>query len=297
MSRGLTDEPAAANVAGRAKVIQPFGWLIGFSSDWRMGCASANIDAVFGEPAADLLGRPLADLLIPSAVHAIRNRFALLRAGEGVERMFGQILIEGQGAFDLVLHLDDSWSILEVVASSRQTSMDAASMVARMAQRCSEIADLESLASTATRELRALTGFDSVMLMHCRGGEVEPLATSARSGSPDFGALGTLTERNARLCWIKDVESEPVALLSSGTLAAAEPRYLLCGESEVEQELRRAGVRSALLAPIRYGEAALKGSVIALHRTPKAPDLSRLAAVELFTTFLALKIENLELRG
>lgn len=170
-------------------------------------------------------------------------------------------------------------------------------MVARMAQRCSEVADLEALTATATRELRALTGFDCVMLMRRRGDSVEQLAASCRSGSPDFGALGTRCTRNEQLCWIEDIESEPVPLVSSGTSQVAEPRFLRCGESEVEDELRRAGVRSVLLAPIRYGEADLKGSVIALHRTPKAPDLSRLAAVELFAAFLALKIENLELRG
>ncbi|MCX7322483.1 MAG: hybrid sensor histidine kinase/response regulator, partial [Hyphomicrobiales bacterium] len=69
--------------------IQPIGFLVAVSSDWIVARVSSNVDEFIGRTQQDMVGHPLADFLPSLAIHDLRNRVALLRGPDAVERVFG----------------------------------------------------------------------------------------------------------------------------------------------------------------------------------------------------------------
>src|SRR5689334_9626969 len=68
--------------------IQPIGFLLVLTADWIISNVSANV-AEFLEIGEDgLIGRPAADVLTKQAIHTLRNRLALLRGKDAMERVF-----------------------------------------------------------------------------------------------------------------------------------------------------------------------------------------------------------------
>ena len=66
--------------------IQPFGFLLAVSPEWVILRASVNSASFIGRSPDELIGKPLVDVFTAEAVHAIRNRMALLRGDDAVER-------------------------------------------------------------------------------------------------------------------------------------------------------------------------------------------------------------------
>ena len=59
--------------------IQPIGFLLALTSDWMVARASANLDEYLGIDPLEAIGRPVSELLLPQAIHDLRNRTAMLR--------------------------------------------------------------------------------------------------------------------------------------------------------------------------------------------------------------------------
>ena len=64
--------------------IQAFGFLIAVTSDWLICRVSTNSREFIGRTPEEILGKPLVDIFCEDAVHAIRNRVALLRGMDAV---------------------------------------------------------------------------------------------------------------------------------------------------------------------------------------------------------------------
>jgi light-regulated signal transduction histidine kinase (bacteriophytochrome) len=64
--------------------IQPIGFLIAVSTDWLVSRASANTEEFIGSDPEHLIGNPLAEFLLPKAIHDLRNRVGLLRGPDAV---------------------------------------------------------------------------------------------------------------------------------------------------------------------------------------------------------------------
>src|ERR1700759_4979946 len=93
--------------------IQPFGFLVAVAADWIVGRASANAEDFTGVAAGDMLGKPLMTIFEPEAVHAIRNRVAMLRGPDAVERLFGLPLMKGKALFDVAVHFSGHHVVIE----------------------------------------------------------------------------------------------------------------------------------------------------------------------------------------
>ena len=111
--------------------IQPAGFLLALSEDWVIAAISANIgDYVDCVPAA-LIGRSASELLAEDAVHALRNRLALLRDPEGVERLLAltQAGLSREDSYALVQRhamkvwqSDGALSLLDLLRADRQVT-------------------------------------------------------------------------------------------------------------------------------------------------------------------------------
>src|SRR6201999_3099450 len=137
--------------------------------------------------------------------------------------MFDVELIEGMGGFDVAMHFSDANVIIEAEPASGEHG-DATGMVRTMISRLDQTADFEAFYREGARQVRALIGFDRVMVYRFAAdvsGEV--VAEAARPGIGKFLGLHypasdipaqarELYKRNL-LRVITDVNAEPVAVL------------------------------------------------------------------------------------
>jgi light-regulated signal transduction histidine kinase (bacteriophytochrome) len=92
--------------------IQPMGFLIAVTKDWLVARVSANVASFIGREPNDLLGSPLAEFLLPTAMHDLRNRVVMLRGADAVERLFSCELVK-DGHFDVAVHMSGSFIVVE----------------------------------------------------------------------------------------------------------------------------------------------------------------------------------------
>jgi light-regulated signal transduction histidine kinase (bacteriophytochrome) len=144
--------------------IQSFGFLVALSNDWTIVRASENLKAFLGVSVEQALGQRFDGLISDQATHDIRNRMAMLFS-TGAERLYGVRLLAGKKqAFDLCVHLSSDLLIIEGEESQPDGGMEAASMVRAMIARLAQADTLEAFHHSAARQVRAITGFDRVMI-------------------------------------------------------------------------------------------------------------------------------------
>ena len=166
--------------------VQPFGFLLALSTDWLVKRASANLGEFLGVAAEDALGTSAIDHLGEAAVHALRNRLTVLRGPDAVERLFGVSVADGR-RFDFAVHMTGDTIVVEGEPSDPDSGTDAASAIRAMMSRLDGTADNAAFFREGARQVRALTGFDRVMVYRLDtdgSGVVE--AEAARSGIGSF---------------------------------------------------------------------------------------------------------------
>lgn len=137
--------------------VQPIGFLIAVSSDWRISRVSANIADFLGLTVDLVLRAPLHDVFQPVAIHTIRNRLSLLAGPDSVERSFAVQLQKDGASYDLAIHKSGETIIIEAEPSVPTGDLNAGAMVRSMLDR---IKGRSGLMQEAARLVQALTGFD-----------------------------------------------------------------------------------------------------------------------------------------
>jgi hypothetical protein len=270
---------------------------MGLSSDWRINCASGNLGEHIGLEAREVLGQPIATLLLPESVHLIRNRVALLRDEDSPERLIDHRFTHGGRPFDACLRLSGGEIVLEAVAGTDSSGIDVAGAVERMLKRIESHSALDQLGEAATRELRGLTGFDAIQIYRNRDSSPECIASFVRSGLSEFEPANVRPDALQRPLWVSDCDEEAVPILClDGERVKSRAAMLAPAEAALAGEIRRTGARSAMLLPIA-GAGGAWGFALALHRNARAPRLARLSAAELFAHVLALRIQSIEPRA
>jgi light-regulated signal transduction histidine kinase (bacteriophytochrome) len=288
--------------------IQPIGFLIAASTDWIITRLSANAPGWLGQPVEALLGSSLRALISPDALHTIRNRLAVLRGDDAVERAFGLRLFSHGPTFDLAIHLAGGKIILECEPTEAEGDIQATSLVRSLIARLQNTDEISSFYREAARLLRAMTGFDRVMVYRFNPDESgEVVADATRPGVPSFLGLHypasdipkqarALYERN----WLRiiaDTASEGVPVLpqlspegealdlSMSTLRAVSPIHL--------EYLRNMGVAASMSVSIlRRGK--LWGLFACHHLTPRCIGYERRTAAELFGQTFSMLLESRE---
>lgn len=287
--------------------VQPFGFLIAVSSDWIVVRASANAAAWLGRGDGDLLGLPLSEILDVEAIHLIRGHLQALRGPDAIDRIFGTVLQAGGAAFDLALHISGGSIVIEAERSVSE-HLSAGNLVRSMVGRLQQTTGFDPFCREAVRQMRALTGFDRVMVYRFDpDGSGVVIAESARSSLEPYLGLHypasdipkqarALYERN----WLRiiaDVDAEPVPVLpprdpegrpldlSMSSLRTVSPIHL--------EYLRNMGVAASLSVSILRG-GKLWGLFACHHTEPRHISLERRTGAELFGQMFSLILESRE---
>jgi len=287
--------------------IQPFGFLLALSTDWLIRRASANIHEFFGVEAGDLLGTSAIPLFGEHAVHTLRNRLAMLRGPDAVERMFGLTLPNGR-RLDFALHMIGDLILVEGEDSSDEAATDAGSAIRAMMARLDATGDTLSFYREGARQVRALTGFDRVMVYRFdRDGSGEVVAEAARAGIGSFLDLrypASDIPQQARKLYIRtpfriiaDIDAKPVPILprldETGTPIDLSLSVLRSVSPIHIEYLKNMGVGASLSISIIV-EGQLWGLFACHHYGARRPSFERRSIAELFGQMFALKLESRE---
>jgi len=288
--------------------MQPFGFLIAVSvTDWLVERVSQNISRWMNAKPEDLLGQPIDKVILGNAVHAIRGNLHGAIMGNTTARLFGLELAAGLSC-DVAVHLVENTVVIECEPTSNDPSFNAAATVQGMIARLMQTDNDRAFYRIAAREVRALTGFDRVMVYRFdQDGAGEVIAESARSGIESYLGLHypasdiprqarQLYERNW-LRTIADINAEPSPIqpqldkqgrpldLSMSTLRSVSTINI--------EYLRNMGVQSSMSVSI-LREGRLWGLFACHHYSPHQVSFGRRTAAELFGQMFSLLMENRE---
>lgn len=287
--------------------IQPHGCLIACTMPtWTVEAASINVDAYLGVSPDSLIGRPLEEVLPHKVVHDLRNVLQSAMVSGGSERLLDVQAGSSDTRFDLSLSASGFQSIIELVprAGADTTASDAVILVKSMIGRLKRAATFERFLTTAAAQVRAVTGYDRVMIYQFRpdsSGEV--VAESLRFGMPpylglrypasDIPAQARALYKRQWLRMIPDVLYEPVPLLTAPTSTAEIDLSLasLRSASPVHREyMRNMGTRASLTISLMEDDK-LWGLIACHHESPRRISSATCAAAELFGQIFSMQIE------
>lgn len=289
--------------------IQPVGFLMALSTDWMVSRCSANIGEFFDIECDNLIGSPASLVLNDDAIHTLRNRLALLRSENAIERVFNTRLSDkSERSFDVAIHMSDGQIVIECEPSSEKDYGDATGTVRSMMVRLDDTEDMESFFREGARQIRALTGFDRVMVYRFDSdGSGEVVAEAARGGIGSFLGLHyppSDIPKQARELYLRsllrvitNIDAEPVPILPERD-TAGKPLDLslsvLRAVSPIHIEyLRNMGVSSSMSISLVV-EGELWGLIACHHYTPRCPSFERRSVAELFAQLFSMRIESRE---
>ena len=287
--------------------IQPVGFLIALTADWLVARASANIGQFIGREPSDLFGLPLDKVFSPKAVHDLRNRSAILRGPDAVERLFDCALVSPDTLFDIAIHFSGGQVVIEAEPASGEHG-DASGMVRSMITRLDQTADFPAFFREGARQVRALIGFDRVMVYRfAADGSGEVVAEAVKAGigqfmglrypASDIPAQARELYRRNMLRMITDVNATPVPILpqrdqsgqpldlSLSVLRAVSPIHI--------EYLKNMGVQASLSISIIV-DGKLWGLFACHHYSPRCPTFERRSVSELFAQMFSMRLESRE---
>lgn len=284
--------------------IQPIGFLLSVNADWVVIRASENVQAYLGSPPAKVVGRPVTCFISADLLHDIRGR--LQQAGEPgvVEPLFRRQMAAGGPFFAVAVHRAGDELVLEFEETS-ETPSPSPTAVRGMMARIERHAELPALFREAARQVRALTGFDRVMVYRfADDGHGEVVGEAVRTGTASFMGLrypASDIPSQARALYVRnltriivDIDHTPVPV-GPGLSPEGEPIDLsmsvLRSVSPIHIEyLRNMAVRSSMsISLLQNGK--LWGLIACHHAQPKHLNLETRLVGELFGQMLSYVIE------
>jgi light-regulated signal transduction histidine kinase (bacteriophytochrome) len=284
--------------------IQPVGFLLSAGADWNVLRASENVGSHLGVPHEQLIGRSVDTCLPADVLHDIRGR--LQQAGEAgvVEPLFGRRLRPDGPSFAVAAHRSGDEFVLEFETETGEPCPAPTAVRAIIAQ-VERHRSLASVYREAARQVRALTGFDRVMLYRFDpDGHGEVVGEAVRHGVASFMGLrypASDIPAQARALYLRnltrmiaDVDDAPVPItpaLTPDGRALDLSMSILRSVSPVHIEyLRNMGVRSSMSISVLQG-GRLWGLIACHHDTPKHVDLQMRLTGELFGQMFSYLLE------
>jgi light-regulated signal transduction histidine kinase (bacteriophytochrome)/ActR/RegA family two-component response regulator len=275
--------------------VQPRGFLIAVNADCLVIRSSENIGQFLGLAQGQIFGLPLDRIICVSTLHAIKNRLQISSGPGTVERLFNVPLSPDLPPFDIAVHFSGREAVMEFEPAPAGGA-DASALLRMMVSRMQTRTTLAALQREAVRQIRAITGFDRVMVYRFDDeGSGEVVAESMKSGLTSYLGLHhpaadiiaqerELYNRNL-LRVVFDTEAVPVPItpalspdgqafdLSLCVLRSASPMQLQC--------LQQMNVRCALSIALMQG-GNLRGLIACEHSTAKYLSLEMRSTIELF---------------
>ncbi|SDC74563.1 HWE histidine kinase domain-containing protein [Belnapia rosea] len=315
-SSDLADTPVDLSSCDREPIhrlglVQPWGFLLSATNDGTIRHASANVTEHLSLSPEAVIGRRLDQVLERSALHDIRARLQGLHGNHQTDRLFSLNLIAGQPPYDVAVHFAPSQVpvfVIEAEPSAPEPRFDAVGTVKGMMSRLLRAKDLTGMHDRAARQVRAVLGFDRVMIYRFGADGTGEVVGESRSERLDsfrnlrFPATDIPKQARALYCrnWlrlIENAEAAPVPILPAPTPGEAPldlSSSVLRHVSPVHIEyLRNMGVAASLSISIMRGDE-LWGLIACHHAEPLLPSFQRRSAAELFGQLYSLQIESLE---
>lgn len=288
--------------------IQPIGFLLCVTTDWLIARASINVSDYLGQAPDDLIGLPLTDVFAPDAVHDLRNRLTGIHGVDAVERVLGIACVASRpnDLFDCALHFSNGTIIIELEPNRHEDYADSANIIRSMMARLDQPSDLPGYFRAAARQLRALTGFDRVMVYRFdRDGSGEVVGEAARHDIGSFLGLhypASDIPQQARALYLRnpfriiaDIGAEPLPILPMRDAAGAPVDLSLSVLRSVSpihiEYLKNMGVGASMSVSIIV-EGKLWGLFACHHYAPLCPSFQKRTIAELFGRMFALKLES-----
>ncbi|MFN5685905.1 HWE histidine kinase domain-containing protein, partial [Bradyrhizobium sp.] len=270
--------------------------------------ASENAPDYLGGDIGGLLQQPIAAVLSPAGVAAIRSRVDYLSGPDAVERMFGIDLLGKGRLFDLAIHFSGAYLVVEAEPSLIESGANSGELVRLMLGRIRKTTSMADLAQEAARQLKLLTGFDRVMVYRFHpDGSGEVIAEVAGPGLEPFLGLhypASDIPRQARQLYqrnwlriIADINAAPAPLLSTpvhnaglldlsmSVLRAVSPIHI--------EYLRNMGVAASMSVSI-LRDGKLWGLFACHHYAPHHLSFEKRTAAELFGQMYSWLLEARE---
>ncbi len=289
--------------------IQPFGVFVAFSlPTWTVAHVSMNAAALFGaESPGPMVDKPMDSILSPRIIHDLRNVFQAAMISGFAERLPAVPIGVENEQHDILIHGSGQLAIAEFFPSGGADMMraDPTTLVKTIIDRLRRTNTFPSFLTSAARQIRAVTGFDRVMIykfLEDDSGEV--VAEALRAGMTPFMGLhypASDIPSQARalfqrqwLRMIPQVDYTPVPIyplltsknvpldLSLSTLRSASPIHC--------QYLKNMGSAATMTVSILRGDQ-LWGLIACHHETPRRISFATSAAVELFAQVFSTQIE------
>jgi light-regulated signal transduction histidine kinase (bacteriophytochrome)/CheY-like chemotaxis protein len=292
--------------------VQPFGFLIGVSgSDWLVTRASGNVAQWLGHEPGGLIGLPIHHVFTEQAVHTVRGHLQSAIMADTVARAFGVVLTDGGPPFDVAVHISGDSVVIECEPSIDDPALNAGAVVRGMVARLQQTGDQRAFYRVAAREMRALTGFDRVMIYRFDpDGSGEVIAEAAQAGLEPYLGLhypASDIPQQARILYqrnwlriIPDIAAAPSPIepqrdrngmpldLSMSVLRSVSPIHI--------EYLKNMGVAASMSVSI-LGRDKLWGLFACHHYAPHHVTFARRTAAELFGQMFSLLVENREREG
>lgn len=160
--------------------IQSFGALVAVSSDWLIAHCSQNFAAVLGLPSQPQPGEPLGDCLSAQALAGMRRKLRAISASGEVERSFGERLTPDGALFDLALHVSGRNIVIEFEPHLAAEYDHSIAMLRPLMARLEPARDPARLCDVAARQLKAMLGFDRVMVYRFHPDDTGEVIAEAR---------------------------------------------------------------------------------------------------------------------
>ena len=289
--------------------IQPFGSLIAFSlPTWTIAHVSLNAAVLFGASSPEeMIGAAMETVLAPGIIHDLRNTFQAAMISGFAERLPSVALGSSEAIHDILVHAAGQLAIAEFIPrdGADTSRTDPTALVKTIIDRLRRTTTFQTFLTSAARQVRAITGFDRVMIykfLEDDSGKV--VAEAVRAGLPpfmnlhypasDIPAQARALFRRQWLRMIPAVDHATIDVipaltskmspldLSLSTLRGASPTHL--------QYLRNMGSAATMTVSIMIGDR-LWGLIACHHERPRRISSTTSAAVELFAQVFSTQIE------
>jgi light-regulated signal transduction histidine kinase (bacteriophytochrome) len=273
----LRGESAAETAVSSGGSIQAGSYLLEMSLDWIVLRASENIHHLLGESHVTLIDEPLGRFVHSQALHDLRNLFSRLSGTTGIGRAYAVRLTDDPDLVDIAFQLSDGRVLLEAVPSMGSFGEHfgtVGGLVDGLAENRGQ-----ALLDGGARRMRALTGYDRVMVS-CGDQQAES-SRGPFSGAANPGAdLPTM---------VADTEAGAVHLFPRGEEdSSVEAALMRAPEPSALDALRGSGIRSSLRIP--FDCDGLAGEFRCDSRGPREPSFELHAAAELFAQLFAMRL-------
>ncbi|QYI99941.1 GAF domain-containing protein [Thalassovita mediterranea] len=288
--------------------VQQFGCLIAVNSDWLVQHVSVNVADFLSKDPESLIGEPLKEIIAPDALQDIRSRVQRLDGEDAVERLFGLKLLTGSDEkFNTAVHMSGQSVVIEIEPQRAEMTSDYTSYVRPMIDRVRKAKTVPELCKIAARQMKALTGFDRVMVYRFGADQSGEVIAEAVSPNVDsfFGLhypasdipqqarelyrrnllriISNVGETVSPIIPERSPEGQPLDLSMSG-LRAVSPIHI--------EYLKNMGVDASLSVSILHRED-LWGLFACHHYEPRVLSYEIRSAAELFAQLFTFVLGQL----